>query len=1135
MPVRNRQLSTDEQLSKSIGSKENKMKKIRRSIKKKVQNEIINIMYSNIQGFTKKKESLLYIMDQLGCDICLLTETLTRNVKIKGCRCITPSRSVGQNVCIIVRNKLVDKDIIKMYDPNDTVNMIGIRIEFLGSGLRVYTAHLKQQSVCTREEIALQFEEIRSQFQDAAKSNEATILIFDANAHVGKDVISGCNEEQDWAGKMLLELIDDENLILLNALELCEGVITRVDPRNGNGSTIDYAVCNQFMSSKIMEMKIDESEQYRPTNYASVIKKTDHNTIMLKSKIERSVKKKKVPYINTKDGEGRDIFRQYIEDCSVQNYIENCPVRDSHLEFETMQEFWSEAMKVSFKKITPKRKSQPGINAYVRDLMREEKWIRDNIMVNPERGRRIAETRKKIREEIGKNRADEILSKVAAIRDAKNPQSEVFKIRRSRKMVEKVGFPLQDTRGRIRVTKDGIDNVIINHFDKVFKQNPVPSGKVWCEYWNVVDEVFSLMKHCKIRAGGFSLPTFQEIKSLIWATDDKKSVLGSMTSELVKLGGDNVIRLIHRVILSCCMDENIPDQMRNEKLVLIYKNKGTLTDLDNYRGIFLRLLCLSILQKWLYQKCSPIVEICGSEYAFGGRKERSVNEVLLIVRLVQDYSNWKKQPLIMKFLDVTKFFDTMNYKKCLIEAYQSGIMGKYWRMYSAINEMKKCTPITPLGECPDINVQEVFLQGSCDAMIMAWNLVDAINKSTDVNDPVVVIDGVEIPRTLFVDDILEMVVSFFDLNITIIGNETFEKSNRICFKPCKCKIICCNCTPSDEIKLNEAVLEVVQDHEYLGSIVSEKGRRNDLLKRIASCKGVANEIVEICRTEGVNELCLTFMTVLIDACFKSKFKHGCEVWDCFNKGDLTTINKLLPSMAKRILKMPGSTPTAAVKHDLGIVDLDLEVAMERTLLASKILQMDDTRISKRLLTSMMEKGVPGFCTALEESLQLLGINDINDLCHVKDKRKYVKNSMIELQKERIVQEMLKGSKTDHFLGNLNYNGHVQNYLLKLPYEEARIIFMWRARMFPTKCNFPNRWSKSKLCGFCLSLDTDEHLLNCCGYADIHQNNLDHKIFWLVDNDLEKLCVGAQILLKIHERLLVVNDDGDVNSSASSSS
>ena len=42
------------------------------------------------------------------------------------------------------------------------------------------------------------------------------------------------------------------------------------------------------------------------------------------------------------------------------------------------------------------------------------------------------------------------------------------------------------------------------------------------------------------------------------------------------------------------------------------------------------------------------------------------------------------------------------------------------------------TPYTPLGEGRQIDVNEVFVQGSSDAMLMAWNLVDEINKENDV-------------------------------------------------------------------------------------------------------------------------------------------------------------------------------------------------------------------------------------------------------------------------------------------------------------------------------------------------------------------------------------------------------------------
>ena len=88
--------------------------------------------------------------------------------------------------------------------------------------------------------------------------------------------------------------------------------------------------------------------------------------------------------------------------------------------------------------------------------------------------------------------------------------------------------------------------------------------------------------------------------------------------------------------------------------------------------------------------------------------------------------------------------------------------------------------------------------------------------------------------------------------------------------------------------------------------------------------------------------------------------------------------------------------------------------------------------------------------------------------------------------------------------------------------------MLRARMFPTKCNFPNRWSTSKLCTFCCDKDTDEHLFKCCGYMDIHQYQISHKTFMCLDTKLESLSDGAKILLRIHERLICINEDGDLN-------
>ena len=126
-------------------------------------------------------------------------------------------------------------------------------------------------------------------------------------------------------------------------------------------------------------------------------------------------------------------------------------------------------------------------------------------------------------------------------------------------------------------------------------------------------------------------PTFEEINTIIEGLDKSKSVHGDISIDLLKNAGTNLRRLVHRCVYLCFMSSEIPEEFRIEKMLLLYKHKGSLDDLDNYRGIFLRLLILTIYQKWLYSKCSPIADNNGSDAAFGGRKGKSAITPLLII------------------------------------------------------------------------------------------------------------------------------------------------------------------------------------------------------------------------------------------------------------------------------------------------------------------------------------------------------------------------------------------------------------------------------------------------------------------------------------------------------------------------
>ena len=173
-------------------------KKTRRSRKKKCTEEM-NIIYSNIQGVTKKKSSLCEILESTNADICMLAETMTCVIKMNNCVCITSNKSIGQNVAIIKRNKTRNIKTIKIYEPNETVNMMGIKLQILNNNIRLYTAHFKQESTNSRDEIANQFYELEEQFRSANLCNEAMLVIFDSNVHVG-DEIKNCKDKKDWGG-----------------------------------------------------------------------------------------------------------------------------------------------------------------------------------------------------------------------------------------------------------------------------------------------------------------------------------------------------------------------------------------------------------------------------------------------------------------------------------------------------------------------------------------------------------------------------------------------------------------------------------------------------------------------------------------------------------------------------------------------------------------------------------------------------------------------------------------------------------------------------------------------------------------------------------------------------------------------
>ena len=104
-----------------------------------------------------------------------------------------------------------------------------------------------------------------------------------------------------------------------------------------------------------------------------------------------------------------------------------------------------------------------------------------------------------------------------------------------------------------------------------------PVNERWEEYWDYVLKVYEIIS------------TKESSMNLI-EPRSKAVHDGTMSIELVKISGEKLRRAIFRCVRLFHRKQDLPDDFQIEKMILLYKHKEKLDDLDNYKLIFLRLI-----------------------------------------------------------------------------------------------------------------------------------------------------------------------------------------------------------------------------------------------------------------------------------------------------------------------------------------------------------------------------------------------------------------------------------------------------------------------------------------------------------------------------------------------------------------
>ena len=129
-------------------------------------------------------------------------------------------------------------------------------------------------------------------------------------------------------------------------------------------------------------------------------------------------------------------------------------------------------------------------------------------------------------------------------------------------------------------------------------------------------------------------PTVDELRKAIKSLASGKAPGGDgLPPEIVKLASESsLLGHLHDLLLQCWEEGTIPQDMRNAKIVTLYKNKGERSDCNNYRGISLLSIVGKAFARVVLSKLQLLADRVYPESQCGFRAERSTIDMVFSLR-----------------------------------------------------------------------------------------------------------------------------------------------------------------------------------------------------------------------------------------------------------------------------------------------------------------------------------------------------------------------------------------------------------------------------------------------------------------------------------------------------------------------
>ena len=926
------------------------------------------------------------------------------------------------------------------------------------------------------------WQELEAEVIKAKDVNRNIIIQIDANAKLGSEVIKGDPHKMSSNGKLLYDLLERQNLIVVNALDKCKGIITRerVTENNSEKSVIDYIIISQGLLKFLLEMNIDEKKEYVLARYINNKKgkkviNSDHNLLLCKFSVRFNQKARKVrkEFFKFKCENGR---KRFLEETSSDNRFTSCFNTSENLE-TCLNKFYktlTRTFHICFQKVrivnVGKRKiGNNSIQAKLKLILELKLFIKDNKC---KLAREIAETKLKEMEEAiaieqSETNAETVKEYVENIEtlDGSFSQGGFWKLKS--KLCPLTSDPPMakyDNNGNLITSHSALKNLYLSTY-----QNRLRHRDMKPEY---LDIYFLKSELWRSR-----LENMRQVKTPPWEMKQLEAVLKSlknsksmdpngMANEVFKNGylGSDLQQALLTLFNEVKSSHFIPHFMTLQNITTIFKSKGSRLDMNSDRGIFLLTIMKKILDKLLYNDNYNDIDKNMSDSNIGSRKKRNAKDHLLIIHgVINSVIKGKEDPIDIQIYDLEKAFDALWLEDCLNDLFDSTSDNNHNDKLTLLYESNKVNMVavkTAVGMTDRVNIPTIVQQGGTWGSILCSNSIDKIGKKCQDTGKHFYLykNTARILPLAFIDDlngISKCGSSSLALN-SFINTQIELKKLRFHTADSKGKSKCHKLHIGRETRCCPALLvhgtrmEQVKDDKYLGDILSVDGKNTKNIKeRVSKGVGIIANILNLLDVINFGPFYFEIAVLLRNSMLINGTMTNAEVWYNFSTSEIQEFENLDKIFFGKILGVPRSTPSEAYYLELGALPIIAIIKGRRVNYLHNILNREqNSMLYTFFITQWMNPTRGDWVLQVREDLKDLDIPCSFDFIRSKSKQAF--KNLVKMKVKTYALKILKTKQLKHSkMSNVNYTSlKMQNYLSRsdLTQEEKKTIFKYRVRM-----------------------------------------------------------------------------------------